>query len=175
MGDANKSPRHQAPIVERHAAWLDDFTQGSTYKQIAEKHGVARSTVHEAIGRQLGKARDRRDGLADVALELQIARYEWLWAKACDSIAKASDGREVGVAQLLSSGRMILDSMTKLMGLDQPQRSEVTVHTVTDLDREIAGLADQIRKKARADADAAGVDLDTPVLDALADSTAEPE
>ncbi|MFZ2488667.1 MAG: hypothetical protein WAZ19_11140, partial [Anaerolineae bacterium] len=80
----------------------------------------------------------------------------------------------VGRSQLISAGRQVLDSMTKLMGLDQPQRAEVTVHTVSDIDREIAGLAEQLRQKARADADAAGVDdLDTPVLDALAEGTPE--
>lgn len=169
MGDSKTSPRYQAPIVERHLQWLEEFKNGATYAEIAKNHGYARSTVHEAIHLQLKKAADRRNGLADVALELQIARYEWLWAKACNAVEKAEAGRELGVAQLLNSGRLILDSMTKLMGLDQPQRAEVTVHTVSDIDREIANLADMLREKARADADAAGLDdVETPILDALA-------
>lgn len=168
MGNANTSPRFQAPVVERHGKWLDAFTAGATYKQIADEYGAAVSTVHEAIHRQLAKARDRRDGLADVALELQIARYEWLWTQAVERLTNAGKGREVGYSQLLNSGRQILDSMTKLMGLDQPQRAEVVVHTVSDVDREIAHLAEMVRNKARADADAAGVDVDIPALDALA-------
>lgn len=173
MGDANKSPRVQVQRAERHAEWLALFTSGATYRQIAERNNVAVSTVHEAIHRQLGAARDRRDGLADVALELQIARYEWLWAQTVASLAASKAGREVGRSQLISAGRQVLDSMTKLMGLDQPQRAEVTVHTVSDIDREISGLAAMLREKARADAAAAGVDPETPVLDALAEG-AEP-
>lgn len=167
--DVNKDPRVQVGRAKRHGAWLDDFAAGMSYRQIADKHGAAISTVHEAIHRQLKKATDRRDGLADVALELQIARYEWLWAQSVDRIEATGGGREVGVSQLLNAGRQILDSMTKLMGLDQPQRAEITVHTVDDIDREIANLADMVREKARADANAAGIDAGTPALDALID------
>lgn len=168
MADANKSPRVQVQRAERHAEWLALFTSGATYRQIAERNNVAVSTVHEAIQRQLDAARDRRDGLADVALELQIARYEWLWAKTVASLTASKNGREVGRSQLINAGRQVLDSMTKLMGLDQPQRAEVTVHTVSDIDREISGLAEQLREKARADAAAAGFNVETPVLDDLA-------
>lgn len=142
MADVNKSPRTQLPRVARHAEWLDDFTKGATYQQIAEKHGVSRSTVHDAVHRQLGRARDRRDGLADVALEQQLRRLDWLWQQAADAITEARDGREMGVAQLIASAKGVVDSTTKLLGLD----NGVTVNVRSDslLDQEIAALTERM-------------------------------
>lgn len=136
MTRGSQSPRREA--AERHAEWLALFTSGASYAQIANRHGVTKSTVHEAIHKQLAAARDRRDGLADTALELQLARYEWLWAKTVASVATAGAGREVGRAQLLATGRSILDSMNKLMGFDQGVT--VNVRSESLLDQEIAAL-----------------------------------
>lgn len=150
MADKKNSPRVQIPMVNRHAEWLDMYTRGHTYRDIADEYDVAFSTVHEAIHRQLDKARERRNELADVALEIQLSRYDWLYKQACEALADARDGREMGVAQLLAAARGILDSKSKLLGLDQGVT--VTVHSESILDRELAELTAQMNEVIDAEA-----------------------
>ncbi|KXT57345.1 hypothetical protein Y710_09645 [Gordonia sp. QH-12] len=174
MGDANKSPRVQIPRTEAHAEWLDDYISGMSLRAIAAKHGVTHPAVHHVIHRQLAAARERRDQLADELYEIQARRYELLWTETVKALADAKANREVGVAQLISAGRGVLDSLTKLHGLDQPMRVDVTVTETSDVDRELADLATKLRDKAIKDAQAAGLPTpDLPVLDGIVESVTE--
>ena len=138
MGNANTSPRVQIPRVERHAAWLADYINGLSMPAVAAKHGVAVSTVHEAIHNRLTEARARRDRIADSLLDVQIARYTDLYRRCIEELDSSEDGREVGKAQLITAARGALDSLTKVLGLDQG--ITVNVHTETALDRELAAM-----------------------------------
>ena len=171
MGDANKSVRVQLPRHEQHAEWLEEYIGGSSYRAIATKHGVHHTAVLRVVKRQLALARDRRDELADHLYDIQISRYERLWEETIKALDDAKSNREVGVAQLISVGRGVLDSIAKLQGLDQPMRVDVTVTDTREVDRELADLADKLKKKALADAEQAGIDApDLPVLDGIIES-----
>ncbi|QRY62736.1 hypothetical protein JVX90_00215 [Gordonia sp. PDNC005] len=174
MGDANTSARVQIPRAEQQAEWLDDYIAGLSERAVAAKHGVSKTAVHNAIHNQLAAARERRAELADHLYEIQARRYEHLWTETARALADAKSNREVGVAQLITAGRGVLDSLTRLHGLDQPTRVDVTVTEISDVDRELADLADMVKKKAIADATAAGIDApDLPVLDAIIESVTE--
>lgn len=138
MGDANMSARVQIPRAEQQAAWLDDYIGGLSERAVAAKHGVSKTAVHNAIKLQLASARERRAGLADVLLDVQIARYTDLYRRCIEELDDSSSGREVGKAQLITAARGALDSLTRVLGLDNG--ITVNVHTETALDRELAAL-----------------------------------
>ncbi|MFT4295748.1 MAG: hypothetical protein QM582_10090 [Micropruina sp.] len=138
MGDMHKNPRRLAEKALSHAAWLDEYINGSTMAAIADRHDVAKSTVHEAIHRRLQEARDRRNDLGDLLLELQISRYTDLYRRCIDELDSADDGREVGKAQLIASARSILDSLTKVLGYDKG--TTITVTGESAIDRDIRDL-----------------------------------
>lgn len=142
MGRNHESPRHQLPAAERHAAWLDDYISGMSLQKVADKHGVTKQAVHQVVHRQLDEARNRRNDLGDLYLEIQIARYTDLYQRCIDELNSTDDGREVGKAQLISAARGALDSLTKILGLDHG--ITVNVHTETALDRELAAMTKQL-------------------------------
>lgn len=171
MGDMHKSPRRKADKAIRHAEWLDEYIRGLSLRKIAAKHGVSKSAVHQAVQNQLRAAIARRDDSADTLLEQQVQRLDWLWTQSAQAINEARDGREVGLAQLISAARGVIDSKTKLLGLDQPQRHEVVVAQVSEIDRELAGLAELLRDNALAAARDAGLETPSlPVLDGIVES-----
>ncbi|MCF8610039.1 hypothetical protein L5G28_07670 [Gordonia sp. HY285] len=173
-GNANTSKRVQLNRATRHTEWLQLYTGGATFVHIADTYGVHYTSVRDVILRALAEAAAERRELADLALDLQLARYDRLWDEACRALDESKNGREVGRAQLISAARGVLDSKTKLLGLDQPQRTEVTITQTSDIDRELAGMAQALRDKARADADAAGIDAPAmPVLDGIVESVEE--
>ncbi|WP_353107810.1 hypothetical protein [Gordonia sp. (in: high G+C Gram-positive bacteria)] len=173
-GNANNSSRVKLNRQSRHNEWLELYAGGMSIPKIAERYEANYTSVRDVVRTALREAADLRTELSGTMLDLQLSRYEWLWAKTVDALDKSSSNREVGRAQLISSGRNVLDSMSKLLGLDQPQRAEITVHTVDALDHEIASLAESIREKARKDAEEAGVDApDMPVLDGIIESVTE--
>ena len=78
-------------------------------------------------------------------MDTQICRYTDLYRRTIDELDNAAtEGREVGKAQLLSAARGILDSLTKVYGLDEHR---VTVTNRTALDDELADLTDALRHK----------------------------
>lgn len=165
MGDINKSPRVQIPKSEDHALWLEDYIGGMSYRAVGAKYGVHHSAVYGVVQRQLAKARERRDGLADLYLDLQIARYTDLYRRCIDELNSSEDGREVGKAQLVSAARGALDSLTRILGLDHG--ITVNVHTETALDRELADLTKQMGRIINGDT------VDTPELAAGTDDSTD--
>lgn len=135
---------------------------GMQWPQIADELGYSdKSSAYTAVRRFL----DRNDSeTADEYRELLTQRYEDLYARAIKKLDEAYRGREVGVAQLLSSARGILDSLAKLHGLQEPLKVETTVVQRDELDEEIANLVAQFK----ANASEQGIAMPTPVLDAIA-------
>lgn len=167
--DVNKSTKVQISRQNRHNEWLRLFVAGASYQQIADKYDVSLSTVKDVMRRALKLAQEERRELADAALQLHIERLE-IMLNAHMPIALNVRGDH---AKAKASGDLVLrtlDRLARLQGLDTPQTAEITVHTVTDLDREIAGLATMIRERAR---DVGGDLPETPVLDGIVESVSD--
>lgn len=140
MGDRNKSTRVEAREAEKQARALRLYIDGNTYAQIAvELEYADRAGAHKAVRSALDRLKAERTELAVFMLDTQIARYTDLYHRTIEALDDARDGREVGRAQLISAGRGILDSLSRLCGLDQ-NSAVVTVRTETQLDRELASL-----------------------------------
>lgn len=146
----------------KEAKILDAYLAGKTLDGMAKELGYAnRSSMWRALQNALRARAKERAELADEALELQLSRFDTLLDThmriALDESKPLDAARSAGVVL------QIMDRQCKLLGLDQPQRHEVHVTTVDDVDREIAELAAKLTDKARTE----GADLDVPVIEAL--------
>ena len=140
MADMHKSPRRLGAIAEKQAKALRLYIDGHTYESIAKTLGYAdKSGAHKAVKAALQDLTDERRELARHVLALQIARYTDLYHRTIEALDNVDEGREVGRAQLISAGRGILDSLSRVSGLDQ-QSAVVTVRAESQLDRELAAL-----------------------------------
>ncbi|MBD0021929.1 hypothetical protein GII33_20720 [Gordonia pseudamarae] len=138
--------RTDSKATLRHLAALKLYANGATFDEVATECGYAsRSGAYQAVKAALDDARRERHELADNILDTQICRYTDLYRRTIDELDNAAtEGREVGKAQLLSAARGILDSLTKVYGLDEHR---VTVTNRTALDDELADLTDALRHK----------------------------
>ncbi|WP_431818626.1 hypothetical protein [Gordonia jacobaea] len=98
---------------------------------------------------------------------LHTERLEDLLRRSYEALDEAHRGREVGVAQLLSSARGILDSLAKLHGLNQPDRNWLPMRQQESeadlLDAELGALVTVLKNHAMTE----GIVMPTPGLDAL--------
>lgn len=147
--------------------------QGHTYQEIADALDYADRTVaYRAVLRTINRNEAQ---VVDDFRDLMAERYEALYERALKELdAAATKGREMGKSQLINSARQALDSLARIRGLDKTPT--VTINNTTGpasasqeaIANEIAGLADALRTKLRADADAAGITPpELPVLDGI--------
>ena len=140
MADMHKSPRRLGAVAEKQAKALRLYIDGNTYETIAQQIGYAdKSGAHKAVKAALEVLTDERRELARHVLALQIARYTDLYQRTIEALDNVGEGREVGRAQLISAGRGILDSLSRVSGLDQ-NSAVVTVRAESQLDRDLAAL-----------------------------------
>lgn len=148
----------KARTMEQAQAMLADRLDGMSMVEVAERHGVGRATAYRRIDqatRAIPAAEvERYRELERVRLEEVADAVERQYAVAAElgrlgSLSEDAELIEKAVNLLdKANGRKIQlsDRWSRLMGLDAPQRSEVTVTVQTDLDREMSALADEVRK-----------------------------
>lgn len=145
--DAKTSVRLDAQAVSRQNEALALLLRGRTYDEIARELGYAsRSGAHKAVKAALERAKVERLELAGAVLDVQIGRYEGLLKRSLDALDEAEEGREVGRAQLISAARGVLDSISRLHGLDKPA-ALVTVRAESGLSSDLARLAQFIESE----------------------------
>ncbi|URC17617.1 terminase small subunit [Gordonia phage Tardus] len=156
-----RSKQQTAALNEKQTKLLELYIQGHKFADIAKEVGYAnRSNAYIALQTVLKQRAQERAQLADHVLEIQLERFDLLIATHMQIATDKSN--PLDAARSATVVLQISDRITRLLGLDQPQRHEVTV-AVDDVDREIAALADAIMVKARAD----GVDVTAPILESL--------
>ncbi|UAJ15669.1 terminase small subunit [Gordonia phage Baddon] len=133
-----KSKRNDAANALRRGEMVDLWIRGNTYAQIGELFGIDKSAVIRQVRRELQiRAQDRAD-LADQALEMQLARIERLLQTHMK--IGTDESNPLAAARSARIALDAIDRLNRLLGIDQPQRHEVTVTTVDAVDREIARL-----------------------------------
>jgi len=120
---------------DRHLQALELRKAGATYQAIAHQLGYASPRgAHKAVASAL-KATLREP--ADALRELELARLD------CALLAiwrRVQSGDDKAIDRLVR----IMERRAKLLGLDEPPRSKVTL-TLDDIDREIARLEAEIK------------------------------
>lgn len=151
------SPRGKANVVARQAEALRLYRDGHSYDEIAQELGYSnRSGAHHAVKAALDDRRRDRQELADNILDTQILRYTDGYRRCIDELDNAAtEGREVGKAQLLTAARGFLDSLTKVYGLEQLQ---VSVTNRNALDDDLSDMLTALRDKLEANSDTEGTE-----------------
>ena len=164
-----QSKRNNAANDLRHEQMLDMWIRGYTYKEIAAEMGLrGHSTDIEQVQRTLAKHAENRAELADQALELQLARIERILQTHMQIATEKAD--PLAAARSARIALEAIDRLNRMLGLDQPQRHEVTVNTVDQIDREIAALT----AKLTGHAEAKGIHLDDmPALLSIAEQAGQ--
>jgi len=120
---------------DRHLQALELRKAGATYQAIAEQLGYASPRgAHKAVASAL-KATLREP--ADALRELELARLDSallaIWRR-------VQSGDDKAIDRLVR----IMERRAKLLGLDEPPRTKVTL-TLDDIDREIARLEAELK------------------------------
>lgn len=153
MGDAKKSKRIEAEVAVRQTAALKLMMDRVSYDDIAERLGYAdRSGARKAVMSALNRLKAERLELAEAVMDMQLARYERLLEYALRALDDADEGKEMGRAQLISAARGVLDSISRLYGLDKPS-AVVTVKSEAGLNADLARLAQFIGEEPAGNGD----------------------
>lgn len=158
------SKRTDAVNALRRGEMLDMWLRGHTYRQIATHFDLAdHATVVRQVQREIRDRAEQRADLADQAIELQLQRIEQI-LQTHMRIA-TNENEPLHAARSARIALEAIDRLNRMLGLDQPQRHEVTVTTVDAIDQEIARLTAKLTGHAEAN----GIDLgELPTLQQIA-------
>jgi len=116
-GRSRSQPR-DIIVAERHAEWLKLRLRGWTFARIAQSAGVHQNAVWEAVTKEL-RAIKREP--AQELLELELQALDDLIDRACESVEDPEKQLELI--------RKIRADRRKMLGLDAPTRSEVSIQS----------------------------------------------
>jgi len=128
--------------AERQARALELRKAGATFQQIADQLGYAnRAAARNAVMRALQSI------IGEPAQELRQLELERLDAMMLGLWPRARKGDEAAVDRVLK----IMERRAKLLGLDTPARTDVTVHQVDATDTALAELLREAKAKKAAE------------------------
>lgn len=121
-----------AQIADQAARCYQLRLKGRTIRAIATEVGIAKSTAQDRLDSHI---RDLVLPLADEVRLLELDRLD-SWA------ARLEDRLDDGEApeRLIPVALKVQERRARLMGLDAPERADVTVHEVSEQDVELAAL-----------------------------------
>lgn len=133
-----KGQKTQSAAAKKRASdSLRMYIAGCTFRQIADKLGIAVSTAHADVKSALQDAAKERMDLAGAELEAQVERL----MDAMRRVA-ASESYRNGEPQSINAYVKACESMRKLLGLDQPSKVEFEArHTMYEVT--IPGVTDE--------------------------------
>lgn len=135
---------------------LSMYVGGHSYRQIARKLPISKSTVGKYVTRALEERKEARDDLADKYIEQEIERLQQNIReldKALENLRSGEDWldgnpRAVKAAKsVMQERRKTGESLRKLLGLDSKERVDITTDgkSLTD---PLAGLTKDEKRKA---------------------------
>lgn len=150
---AKAGDRAEASALARRARIMRYYLKGNSAPQIARHLGVDVQTVQVALSHAMRERREEHAMLADFSTVLMLDQL--------DQLMRAHFDRALGDVKHADLVLKILDRRAKLLGLNAPDRLQVSVRS--QLDDEIATLIDKMKTHAAEQ----GVEVDTPILDAV--------
>lgn len=146
MGARNECRTSAATIAEQQAECYRLQLEGLSIREIAERTGLSRGTVHNRISAQCGKVSKLEPtppSLAEQVRQQHLAQIkEWL-AKLNEQIRD-----NYAVARNVEVGTRLLEREAKLLGIDAPERVEATVTEITQEDIALAELVAEAQAAA---------------------------
>jgi hypothetical protein len=120
---------------DRHLQALELRKAGATYQVIADQLGYASPRgAHKAVASALkATLREPADGLRELELARLDSALLAIWRR-------VQSGDDKAIDRLVR----IMERRAKLLGLDEPPRTKVTL-TLDDIDREIARLEAELK------------------------------
>ncbi len=110
--DGAKTAPAKIPAAARREKSLELRAKGMSIRAIADKLGVSKSQVQRDIEKELQAAAERRKKIAELIIDLELAKLDALEKKAWEHI---TDGELSAIDRVLRS----MERRAKLLGLDK--------------------------------------------------------
>ncbi|MFG2734386.1 hypothetical protein ACGFX7_06145 [Streptomyces harbinensis] len=143
---ASKAQRDKSRA--REVRVVDLRLQGWGFEQIAAEVGYAdRAGAHKAFSRAMRAALEEQAADRDELAQAELERLDWVIRSMAPALAMG-DHR---AAQAILGA---IDRRTRLLGLDAPQRAEVTIHeppgSEAERQQRLAAVAAELMRRAEA-------------------------
>jgi AcrR family transcriptional regulator len=136
-----------AVVAEQEAECYKLQLEGMTIRQIAERTGLAPSTVHKRINGKCARVSPALEptepGIAEQVRTRHLDQIKSWLAKLNEQI-----NRDQYVARNIEVGTRLLEREAKLLGLDAPEKVEATITEVTQEDIALAELVAEAQMQA---------------------------
>ncbi len=113
-----KTAPAKIPAAARREKTLELRASGQSIRAIADKLGVSKSQVHRDIEKELKAAAERRKKIAELIIDLELAKLDALEKKAWEHI---TDGELSAIDRVLRA----MERRAKLLGLDTAVKVDV--------------------------------------------------
>jgi hypothetical protein len=115
----SKNSATRIKAAERRTRALELRKQGLSYREIGRELGISEQRAHRVITAELARLNAKRAEQAAEVTRLELERLDSMWAGVWEK-AKAGDGPAIDRALAIMGRR------AKLLGLDAPDRRELT-------------------------------------------------
>lgn len=112
------TPRKQKALARRKTA-LQLHVEGHTFAAIGAKLGVSKQRAHQLVQEQIEEAAKDRSALATKALDTDLERIDFVLRSLAPKVERGDD-------KAASAYLRALDRRARLLGLDSPDRSELS-------------------------------------------------
>ena len=130
---------NRAKIADEQAAVLELRRKGYTVRQIAAQLGISKSTVQNRLDAAIAEL------VEPAAREVRLLELERLDAWQARLEGKLDDGEDP--AKVVPIALKVQERRAKLLGLDAPERAEVTQTVLPAADPAVAALLAQAREE----------------------------
>ena len=120
MPEPATSPR-KISYAERRIQALELRKAGATYEQIGKQLGVTKQAAYKHVKKALDAMNDTIREQADDVRNIEVERLDKLWFV---MYKQALSGNQGAVDRCLK----IMDRRAKLLGLDAPEKTELSTH-----------------------------------------------
>lgn len=140
IGGKTYTTPNRASVAEEQVHCYELRLTGMSIREIAERTGISKSTVHDRIQAEISS---RVTPLAEEVRKMELDRLDGWLERLNEQIARGIQvARNVEVAVRVSERR------AKLLGIDAPEKVEATVTEVTQQDVALAELISEAQAAA---------------------------
>ena len=122
-GNGNGNRGKEVALLEQQVIFWQDYKQGHSYRQIADKYGVTESLVGNLIRKYIKDLRET--GLRTVAeyRQVQIERIQTSYASIWTNVLR-------GRVDAINTMIRLMEREAKLLGLDAPTKVDISARII---------------------------------------------
>jgi hypothetical protein len=132
----SKASKTRVQAAKRHVEVLQLRLEGLTFRQIGERLGFSEQRAHQLVTEELARLNAERAEQAAEVTRLELERLDALLAAVWDG---ASRGEVGAIDRVLA----IMNRRAKVLGIDAPERRELTGRGGRPLDVRLEDLTDE--------------------------------